>query len=73
MIDGTIRKGKDISKVLTEQNKRMDEFDNDLNTTDKKVKTTNNLLENYLNATSSCCLYLYIGIALFVFLFLVSI
>ena len=62
-----------MNKQIEEGNTMLDELNINIDQTTKQTKKANDLLEGYLNSASNCCLYTYIGVALFIFLVLVSI
>lgn len=72
-----VSKLKEVAKtggqLFTEQGRKMDQMNNKLDTLETKASRANNKMENYLNRTSNCTLYIILGIELFVFVLLMSI
>jgi hypothetical protein len=51
----------------------MDNLNNQLDYLDTKATKSKNKMENYLNRTSNCTLYIVLGVELFIFILLMSI
>lgn len=48
--------------MFTAQGKTMDRLNNKLDNIETRAKKTSNKMENYLNRTSNCTLYIILGI-----------
>jgi uncharacterized coiled-coil DUF342 family protein len=69
----TLKKGKEIGDEIHDQGKTIDHLNDKLDSVENKAKKTKNKMENYLNQTSNCMLYVILVIELFVFVMLMSI
>ena len=52
---------KDINKEFDRQEKQIDRIDKKLNTIERRAEKSNSKLEQYLNRTSNCKLYIILG------------
>ena len=60
-------------EVFVEQGRKVDTLNNKLDSLGTKARKINNKIENNLNRTSNCTLYIILGVELFFFILLMSI
>jgi hypothetical protein len=63
----------EFGDIIENDNRRMDALNNKLDNMNNRAQNNVRRMENYLERTSSCQIYVVLGIELFIFLILMSI